>query len=334
VSITPFVILCLLAFLFGFFDGFHGSGNVVATVIFSRSMPVARVLLLAALGVFLGPFLFGVAIAETIGSGLADPGYFTIPVTMAAVLSATLWKAITGRLGLPASSSHSLIGGLVGAVVAANGLGVLQRAGLVKVGLALTLSPILGLLAGYGMMHVILFLSRGATPRINEFFKRGQWLTAAALALSYGTNDAQKTMSIIALGLVASGIHDTFTIPLWVVAASAASMALGTLFGGRRIIKTLGGKFYKVRPLHGFVAQMTGAAVIISAALLGGPVSTTQTVSSAIIGVGTAERLSKVRWTVFYDMAMAWLLTIPFTLLMGALLYFLINSAFALSTLL
>lgn len=331
-SITLFVILCLLAFLFGFFDGFHGSGNVVATVIFSRSLPVAHVLLLAAAGVFIGPFLFGVAIAETIGRGLADPGYFTLPVTMAAVLSATLWKAITGRLGLPASSSHSLIGGLVGAVVAANGLGILQRAGLVKVGLTLTFSPILGLLAGYGMMHLILFLSRGATPRINELFKRGQWLTAAALALSYGTNDAQKTMSIIALGLVASGIRDTFAVPLWVIAASAASMALGTLFGGRRIIKTLGDKFYKVRPIHGFVAQMTGAAVIISAALLGGPVSTTQTVSSAIIGVGTAERLSKVRWTVFYDMAMAWLLTIPFTLLMGALLYFLINSALALLT--
>lgn len=328
-STTLFVILCLLALLSGFFDGFHGSGNVIATVVFSRSMPVPHALVLAAVGVFLGPFLFGVAIAETIGSRLADPTYFTIPVIIAAVLSAIMWKAVTGRLGLPASSSHSLIGGLVGAVVAANGLHVLQSAGLVKVGITLTFSPILGLLAGYGMMHLIRFLSRGATPRINEFFKRGQWLTVTALALSYGTNDAQKTMGIIALGLTASGIRDTFAIPLWVIAASAASMAIGILFGGRRIIKTLGDKFYKVRPLHGFVAQVTGAAIIISAALLGGPVSTTQTVSSAIIGVGTAERLSKVRWMMFYDMAMAWVLTIPITLLMSALLYFLLNSIFA-----
>lgn len=329
-SIILFVILCLLALLFGFFNGFHGSGNVVATVIFSRSMPMHRVLLLAAAGVFLGPFLFGIAIAETLGRDLADPAYFTLPVTMAAVSSAILWKAITGRLGLPASSSHSLIGGLVGAVVAANGIGVLQTRGLLTVITALALSPLLGLLAGYGMMHVILFLSRGATPRINELFKRGQWLTAAALALSYGTNDAQKTMSIMALGLVATGIRDSFAVPLWIITISAASMAIGTLFGGRRIIRTLGGKFYKVRPLHGFVAQITAATVIVSAALLGGPVSTTQTVSSAIIGVGTAERLSKVRWAVFYDMAMAWLLTIPITTLMAALLYLLLNTLFLL----
>lgn len=325
VGIVPFSFLYLFALIFGFFDGFHGSANIVATAIFSRSMQMHYVLLLAATAVFVGPFLFGIAVAETIGKDLADPHYFTIPVTLAAVLAAILWKLITGWLGLPSSSSHSLLGGLVGAVVAGHGTAVLQSDGLIKVTIALILSPTLGLVFGYLVMNAILFLARGASPRINEFFKRGHIVTAVTLALSHGTNNAQKTMGIIALGLVGTGLNQDFTVPVWVVASSAAALAVGTLFGGRRVIRTVGGRFYNVRPVHSFASQNTAAVIILGAALLGGPVSTTQTVSSTIVGVGSAERLSKVRWAVFYEIGLAWILTIPATVLMAALLYFLIN---------
>jgi PiT family inorganic phosphate transporter len=244
---------------------------------------------------------------------------------MAAVLAAILWKLITGRLGLPSSSSHSLLGGLVGAVVASHGTTVLQSDGLIKVTIALILSPTLGLVFGYLVMNAILFLARGASPRINEFFKQGHLITAVTLALSHGTSNAQKTMGIVALGRVGTGLNQDFAVPLWVVASSAAALAVGTLFGGRRVIRTVGGRFYKVRPVHSFASQNTAAVIILGAALLGGPVSTTQTVSSTIVGVGSAERLSKVRWAVFYEIGLAWILTIPATVLMAALLYFLIN---------
>jgi len=298
---------------------------VVATVIFSRSLDMPTALFLAAISVFVGPFLLGVAVAETIGRELAAPQQITLPVTIAALLSAIVWKIITGYLGLPASSSHSLVGGLVGGIMARSGVTVLQTAGLLKVGMALSLSPVLGLLAGYGIMQITLYLARGATPRLNDYFKRGQLVTAVTLALSHGANNSQKTMGLLALGLVALRPDLEFSVPFWVKLASAAAIALGTLFGGRRIIKTLGGRFYKIRPIHGFTSQLTAAAVIGGAAILGGPVSTTQTVSSSIIGVGSAERLNKVRWGIFYNIGVAWLLTFPVTIALGALFYYAIN---------
>jgi PiT family inorganic phosphate transporter len=314
-------ILIAVALTFDFLNGFHDSSNIVATVISSRAMRPRSALLLSAAADFCGPFLFGVAVATTVGHEVIIGQAVTMSVVLAALGSAIVWNIITWLLGIPSSSSHALIGGMVGAAVVDFGFKAILLRGLLKVLAALFISPILGLMAGYLMMNLVLFLARGATPRVNWLFKRAQTLTSLALALSHGSNDAQKTMGIITMGLVATGYLSTFTVPGWVVLLCAAAISLGTMLGGWRLIRTLGGKFYKIRPVHGFTTQMTSAAVILGAALLGGPVSTTQVVSSAIMGVGAAERLSKVRWQVAVDIATAWILTIPATALMAALLH-------------
>jgi len=245
----------------------------------------------------------------------------TIPIILAASLSAIVWNIITWWLGIPSSSSHALVGGLVGAVGIGFGFQDIQPTGLGKVLLALFFSPLLGLTVGYLIMKFVLFLARGASPRINMLFRRLQWFTALWLALSHGTNDAQKTMGLITMGLVATGYLSRFEVPWWVILLSATAIALGTATGGWRLIRTLGGKFYKIRPIHGFASQLSSAAVIMGAALLGGPVSTTQVVSSSIIGVGSAERLSKVRWGVAGNILITWVITIPVSAAMAALLY-------------
>jgi PiT family inorganic phosphate transporter len=245
-------------------------------------------------------------------------------VIIAALLSAILWNLFTWFVGIPSSSSHALVGGLIGAVAVGAGLQAIYLDGMMKVLIALFISPIIGFIGGFLFTKLILFLAKGASMRINWFFKRSQIITAITLAFSHGTNDAQKTMGIITLGLVTSGFLDTFYVPLWVVAISAGAIALGTAMGGWRLIKTLGGKFYKIRPVDAFSAQTTSTVVILGASLLGEPVSTTQVVSSAIMGVGSAERLSKVRWGVGRDMAMAWLVTIPVTALLAAGIYWIL----------
>jgi PiT family inorganic phosphate transporter len=322
--ITPSILIVLLigiALLFDFLNGFHDSSNVVATMISSRAVSPRVALLMSAVAHFSAPFLFGVAVAKTIGHQVVAEEAVTIPVILAAALSAIVWNVITWWLGIPSSSSHALIGGLVGAVAISFGLRHIQLTGLSKVLMALFISPLLGLTAGYVIMKLVLFLLRGASPRVSTLFKRLQWITSLGLALSHGTNDAQKTMGIITMGLVATGYLSRFEVPWWVILLSATAIALGTVFGGWRIIRTLGAKFYKVRPIHGFTSQLTSATVIMGAALLGGPVSTTQVVSSSIIGVGSAERLSKVRWGVAGNIVAAWVVTIPASALMAALLY-------------
>jgi len=319
------IALIGVAVLFDFINGFHDSSNVVATMISSRAMSARKALTLSAVAHFCGPFLFGVAVATTIGHDVVDPKVVTIAVIFAALLAAIIWNLITWVLGIPSSSSHALLGGLIGAVSVDYGLAMIQMRGLLKVVIALFVSPILGLLAGYLLMRLVLFLARGASPRINWFFKRGQIITSLALALSHGTNDAQKTMGIIAMALVASGYLPEFSVPWWVIALSAGAISLGTALGGWRIIRTLGGKFYKIRPVHGFAAQIASALIIFGAALLGGPVSTTQVVSSAILGVGSATRFSRVRWNVAGNILAAWVLTIPASALLAALLLLVIR---------
>jgi PiT family inorganic phosphate transporter len=314
--------LVVVALIFDFLNGFHDSANIVATMIASRSMSARRALMLSGVAHFLAPFLFGVAVATTIGRDVVSPETITLAVVMAALLSSIGWNLVTWAFGLPSSSSHALIGGIVGAVVVGSGPDAILRDGLLKVIIALVVSPALGLAFGYVLMKIVLFLVRGATPRVNWVFKRGQVVTAVALALSHGTNDAQKTMGIITMGLVAGGFLAEFTVPLWVIAASAASISLGTALGGWRIIKTLGAGLYRLRAIDGFVSQASSAFVILGAALFGGPVSTTQVVSSSIMGAGSAQRVSKVRWGVAYDILTAWLLTIPVSALAAALLYF------------
>lgn len=319
------IALIGLALVFDFLNGIHDSSNIVATMISSRAFSPRAALGLAAAAEFSAPFLFGVAVARTIGADIVEPATISITVILAALIAAIAWNLLTWWLGIPSSSSHALIGGILGAVIVGAGLNAIQLAGIEKVLLALFLSPLIGLLGGYLFTKLVYFLVQGATPRINWFFKRSQIISALALAFSHGSNDAQKTMGIITLGLVSSGVLESFHVPLWVVAVSAGAIALGTLLGGWRLIRTLGGKFYKIQPVHGFSAQTTSALVILSASLLGGPVSTTHVVSTAIMGVGAADRINKVRWGVAGEILVAWLVTIPATALLAAGVYWVLG---------
>jgi len=323
---TELIIVIILALVFDVLNGMRDAGNIVATMISSRAFSPATALGIATVGEFIGPFLFGVAVARTIGEDIAAAEVFTLGLIAAALIGAIAWNLITWYLGLPGSSSHALIGGMVGAVLVRAGLDALRFAGVSKVLLALVISPVLGFVIGFLVTRLIYFLVRGASPRINSFFKRSQLLTALVMAVSHGTNDAQKTMGVITLSLVIGGVLPSFQVPTWVVAVSAAGIATGTSLGGWRMIRTLGGKFYKIRPLHSFATQLTSAGVILAASLFGVPVSISQVVSSAIIGVGSAERVSKVRWSVAEDIVSSWLITIPASGIIAAAVYWLMVS--------
>jgi PiT family inorganic phosphate transporter len=315
------LVLIGLALFFSLLSGYRGSSNIVATMISSRAFRPAVALAVTAAAEFAGPFIFGVAVAKTIGNDLVAPGTINLRVIVVALATACLWSLLTWFLSIPSSSSHALIGGLVGAAAAGAGWQAIQVGGLSKVLVTLLLSPLIGLTGGFLLTKLVFILARGATPRINAFFKQSQLVTAVALAFSYGTNDAQKSMGIITLGLVTAGRLSSFVVPLWVIASCSGLIALGAMLGDRRLIKTLGAKFYRIRPVDGFSAQLTSAIVILGASLLGGPVSTTQVVSSAIVGAGSAERLSRVRWGVAGEILVTWLLTIPATVLVAAGLY-------------
>ena len=325
-ELSPFLIsFVAVALLFDFLNGFHDSANTVATMISSRAMGPRAALALNAIANFVGPFLFGVAVATTIGHEVVAEEAATTTVVLAALLGAIVWNVLTWLLGIPSSSSHALVGGLVGAAALADGFEAILLPGLIKVLLTMLVSPVVGMASGYVLLKLILLLARGASPRVNVLFKRAQLVTAATLALSHGTNDAQKTMGIITMGLLAGGALSRFVIPTWVIAACAGSIALGTALGGWRIIHTLGAKFYRVRPVHSLASQIASAGVILGAALIGGPVSTTHVVSTTILGVGAAERLSKVRWGVVGQIVVAWLLTIPASALLAVLCYLVLD---------
>jgi PiT family inorganic phosphate transporter len=319
---TPLLLAAIiLALVFDFLNGVHDSSNVVATMISSRALSARLALGMTAVANFVGPFLFGVAVANTIGDEIVQAAAININVILAGLVGAIVWDLLTWFLGFPSSSSHALIGGILGAVLMAAGWSAIELAGLEKVLVALFASPIIGFAVGFLVLRIVLTLSWNASPRINTWFKSGQVLTGFALALSHGTNDSQKTMGIITLALVTTGYIPAFAVPTWVIVLCATMIALGTALGGWRLIRTLGGKFYKIRPIDGFASQFSSAIVIIGASLVGGPVSTTQVASSAIMGTGTAERANKVRWGVAREIAVAWLLTIPASAAMAAGLY-------------
>jgi PiT family inorganic phosphate transporter len=312
------IIVIALALIFDLLNGMRDASNIVATMISSRAFSPRTALTIAAVAEFLGPFLFGVVVAKTIGDGIVQSNVLTLAVIASALIGAIIWNLITWYFGIPGSSSHALIGGMVGAVITGAGMEAIKFDGLNMVLIALFAFPLIGFAVGFITTRLIYFLVRGATPRVNELFKRGQWLTALVMAFGQGTNDAQKTMGIIALSLVIGGVLPAFQVPIWVVAVSAAAISLGTSLGGWRLIRTLGGKFYKIRPLHSFSTQLSSAAVILAASFFGVPVSASQVVSSAIIGVGSSERVSKVRWSVAGDIITAWLITIPASGLLAA----------------
>jgi inorganic phosphate transporter, PiT family len=304
----------VLAVAFDYINGFHDTANAIATSVSTRALRPAHAILMSATANFVGA-LSGTAVANTIASGLAttpsgDPGQV---IVAAALIGAIAWNLLTWRLGIPSSSSHALIGGLIGAVIAASGTEALNGQGIFdKVLFPLVASPILGVVLGFSLMVLLLNVFRNAHPRrLNDRFRRLQVLSAAYMAFSHGSNDAQKTMGIITLALVAGGVLAEPTVPLWVILVAASAISLGTAAGGWRIIKTMGQRVVKLDPVHGFAAETTAATIIFGASHFGMPVSTTHVISSAIIGVGSSDRLSAVRWGVAGNIVIAWVLTIP-----------------------
>ncbi len=326
------VLIVGLALFFDFSNGFHDAANVVATIIATGALSARKALIMAAICEFTGPFLFGTAVATTIGKNIIDISTFgtalidlSVALLIAALIGAISWNLITWALGLPSSSSHALVGGMVGAVLVAYGPDRIIWKGLLYVVAVLITSPIFGLLFGILFYKVTIFLSRNATPDVRFSFKRLQILSSITLALSHGANDAQKSMGLITLSLVILGFSPTFHIPFWAIASCAGAIALGTASGGWRIIKTLGSKIYRLRSVHAFCAQTASATVILSAALVGGPVSTTHVVSSSIMGVGAGHRVSAVRWGVAKNIIIAWFITIPASACMAGISFFLIR---------
>jgi PiT family inorganic phosphate transporter len=320
----PVIILVIisLALLFGFLNGMHDSRNVISTIVSSRAYPARVALGVTVLSELAGPFVLGGAVASTIGSGLADPKVIKVQVILVALLSAVLWNLLTWAFGIPSSSSHALIGGIIGAVTAQVGSQAINFAGLFKTLIALFTSPIIGFIFGFFLLRLILFLCRNSTPRINDFFKRSQLLTAIVLGLSHGSNDGQKIMGVITLALMTAGYIPEFKVPLWVMAICAVALSSGTTVGGWTLLRKPGRSYYKIRPVNGFTAQITSALVIITASIIGGPVSATQVINTAIVGIGAAERANKVRWHTAKDMFIAWVLTIPAAALLAISLYF------------
>ena len=321
---TILIVIVCLAFIFDLLNGIRDASNLVATVISSRALSPRWALFLTAVAGFLGPFIFGVAVATAIGSEIVAPESVNLEVIIAALGAAILWNLVTLLLGLPSSSSHALIGGLLGAVFLDTGWSAIKVDGLLRILIVLFTSPLIGMAAGWLIARLMVFLCRKASPKINYFFKNGQLVTSAALALSHGANDAQKTMGIITMALVTGGVLNSFEVPLWVVLTCAGFIAVGTVFGGRKLIRTLGEKFYKIHPVEGFSSQLASSLVIIGSSLFGGPVSTTQVVSGSIMGVGAADRVKKVRWSVAGDILVAWFLTIPAAGLLAAGIYWVV----------
>lgn len=304
-----------LAVAFDYVNGFHDTANAIATSVSTRALRPDLAILMSATANFVGA-LTGTAVAKTISSGIASTpdGADGQIIVAAALVGAIAWDLITWRIGIPSSSSHALIGGLMGAVVAASGTGALKVDGILgKVLVPLVSSPILGVLVGFTFMAVLLNVFRRVHPRkLNDRFRRLQVVSAAFMAFSHGSNDAQKTMGIMTLALIAGGVlpHDA-KIPLWVILLAASAISLGTAAGGWRIIRTMGQRVVKLDPVHGFAAETTAATIILGASQFGMPVSTTHVISSAIMGVGASDRFSAVRWGVAGNIVVAWILTIP-----------------------
>ncbi len=301
-----------LAVTFDYINGFHDTANAIATSVSTRALKPGWAIVMSAIANFFGA-LTGTAVAKTVGAGLIATGAESQTVIAAALMGAIAWNLITWRLGIPSSSSHALIGGLLGAALVSAGIGSWQMDGVVgKVLIPLVGSPLVGFAAGLLFMALIFNVFRRANPRrLNAVFRRLQVLSAAYMAFSHGSNDAQKTMGIMTLALVSAGVLDSFEVPLWVILIAAAAISLGTAAGGWRIIKTMGQKVVKLDPVHGFAAETTAATVIFGASHFGMPVSTTHVISSAIMGVGSSDRLKTVRWSVARSIVTAWILTIP-----------------------
>ncbi len=338
----PLLVLAIatVAFvlLFDFTNGFHDAANIVATVIASRAMTPAQAVVVVGVFEFLGPLLGGTAVANTIGGfvTISDlPQISAVTMVLSGLTGAIIWNLLTWKLGIPSSSSHALVGGLVGAVCAGVGgdhvvwgLNELMHghiSGVTKVLLALLLSPVAGFCLGFLIHRLMSILLRASRPAVNKKLRLAQFATAAGLAFSHGANDAQKSMGILTLVLMLGGFIPKFEVPLWVMISCAAALTLGILSGGWRIVRTLGFSIYRVRPLHALDSQLTAATVILGSSLIGAPVSTTHVVTTSILGIGTSERPHAVRWQKAYGIATTWIITMPGAAIFSIIVYSLLH---------
>ena len=325
ITLGVLAFLVFLALAFDFMNGFHDAANAIATVVSTRVMKPHTAVAMAAVCNIAAIFIFELKVAATVGKGTIDPAVIDYYVVFGALVGAIAWNVITWYYGIPSSSSHALVGGLIGAAMAHSGPSSLIAAGVIKVVAFIVISPVLGMVLGSFMMIVVSWIFRGSTPRrVDKWSRRLQLISASAYALGHGGNDAQKTIGIIWMLLLSAGImQNGDPVPMWVIASCYTAIGLGTVFGGWRIIKLMGQKITKLRPVGGFCAQTGGAATLFFATALGIPVSTTHTITGAIVGVGATKRLSAVRWGLAGTIVWAWVLTIPCSAVIGALFWYL-----------
>lgn len=315
-----------LTLLFDFLNGFHDAANAIATIVVTRTLTPLQAVILAACGNFIGYFSSNVAVAKAIGKGVINLESITLTIILAALIGAILWNILTWLLGLPTSSSHALIGGLIGSGIAAVGFDVVLLGGVIKIISFIVLAPLLGMIGAMIFTYIIIWLFRKSNHKNTaNIFKKLQLVSASFYSYGHGTNDAQKCMGIIAMALVAGGVNKDFHVDNWVAFSCQAAIALGTAFGGWRIVKTMGTKITKIHAMEGFCAESSSALVLLMTAHFGIPVSTTHVISGSIMGVGAVENATKVRWATARRIVWAWILTIPSTAACAALSYHLIS---------
>jgi inorganic phosphate transporter, PiT family len=317
-------LVVVASLVFDYINGFHDTANAIATCVSTRALSVKAAIIMAA-GLNFAGAMVSTKVATTIGKGIVDANNITQTVVLAGVMGAIIWNLITWYYGLPSSSSHAIIGGLMGSVIAHAGSSALHWKGLEKIVLSLVISPILGTAIGFVFMILLLWACRNSAPTINIGFRKLQILSAAVMAFSHGTADAQKSMGVITMALVSYGMLPSFVVPIWVKVACALAMGLGTAAGGWRIIRTVGRDFVKLQPIHGFCVETASAGVILGASSLGMPVSTTHVITSAILGVGLSRRLTAVNWGVAGRILVAWVLTIPASAIVAGMVYLVLN---------
>lgn len=325
--LTLVIITIIIALAFDFLNGFHDAANSIATIVSTRVLKPQWAVIWAAFFNFIAFLFFGLHVAATIGTGLVDPSIITTSMILAALIGALIWNIFTWYVGLPSSSSHALIGGLLGAGIAKAGFAPLKLIGILKVVSAIVISPLIGFIAGLVLMFAIVWIFFDVTPkRIDGWFRHLQFISSALVSLGHGANDAQKTMGIIAILLFSAGLTGGhFYVPIWVIVTCNFVIALGTFFGGWRIVKTMGMKITKLKPVSGFCAESASALALFLATILGIPVSTTHTITGAIVGVGSLQGYSAVRWGIARNIVWAWVFTIPAAGLIAAGVWWLLS---------